>query len=493
MDIKIALHSETVSSYYAQTLCLLLFPRAKFPDVMPEDHNPRVDFFGDFVADEYRAKVIITTESGTFFGEFCAKKAEKLYMDNAAYAVGRAFCEAAEKCGMEKNAWGLLTGVRPAKPLLSAMLEGSYSDEIYERLIKDYLVSHDKARLCKRVAENECAVIKGIKSKLCSIYISVPFCPTRCAYCSFVSYALPNLMALIPEYVNHLCSDIERISDEIKKLGLSVYSIYIGGGTPTTLDCEKLEMLLSTVSRCFDISSLAEFCVEAGRPDTVSREKFEILKKYGVGRISINPQTLHDKTLEAIGRRHSVKEFFDAFLLAKEVGFDTINTDLIIGLPGESSDEFLESVDGILALSPENITVHTFCIKKSADLAQKSDALCGDDILLPQTEAFDKIMASGYEPYYMYRQKNAIKNLENVGFTKKGHDGVYNIIMMEELQSVIGIGAGASTRLVSKDGKTIARELAPKYPFEYKSFDIDKTVGFVKDFYENKYEAEEQK
>lgn len=487
MDVKLIIHGELISQYYAQTLCLIMWPRAKFHANLPSDHKPSLELWESDEGDFYKAKAVITTECGVYDGEFELKKSKKLYMDDSALAIGRAFMEAAYKAGLKKMPWGLLTGVRPAKPLLAAHLSGFTIENALELMTDKYLVSPDKAELCIDIAKSEYLTVNALPEKSVSIYISIPFCPTRCAYCSFVSYAKPNLMALIPEYVEHLSSDIRTVANKVNELGLKVVSIYVGGGTPTTLDEEKLEALCKAITGSFDFSYVREFCIEAGRPDTVTRKKLEIMKRYGVDRISINPQTVHNKTLEAIGRRHSAEQFFDAFALAREVGFDNVNTDLILGLPDESGEEFLESVRKILSLSPENITVHSFCIKKSADLAGVTDALPTLSLLPYQKKAFDEVMKNGYSPYYIYRQKNAVENLENIGFTKKGKEGLYNIVMMEEIHSVIGIGAGASTRLVSHNGGDICRHYAPKYPFEYKDYDINDTVAYIDDFYKDKY------
>ena len=487
MDVKLILHGELISSYYAQTLCLIMWPRAKFHEDLPIDHKPSLELWEIDEGDSYNAKAVITTETGIYDGEFILKKSKKLYMDDSALAIGRAFMEAAYKAGLKKMPWGLLTGVRPAKPLLAARLAGEKTDGITELMTEKYLVGADKAELCAEIAQSEYLTVKDLPERAVSIYISIPFCPTRCSYCSFVSYAKPNLMALIPEYVEHLCHDIKAVANKVKELSLKVVSIYVGGGTPTTLDEDKLEKLCKAITEAFDSSYLREFCIEAGRPDTVTREKLEIMNRYGCGRISINPQTVHNKTLQAIGRRHSAEQFFDAFALAKEVGFDSINTDLILGLPDESGEEFLSSVNSILSLEPENITIHSFCIKKSADLAGEANSLPTLSLLPYQKKAFDEVIKNGYSPYYIYRQKNAVENLENIGFAKKGKEGLYNIVMMEEIHSVIGIGAGASTRLVSSDGSDISRHYAPKYPFEYKDYDINDTVAYIDGFYKDKY------
>lgn len=486
MNVKTVIHGDLLSMYYAQTLCLMLYPRAKFPDGLDEDHVPRVDLYADLENGIYKAKVCIRDAQGVFEGEFSSPAIEKIYMETSAFVMGRAFIKAAVKSGMKPGPWGLLTGIRPAKPFLNALMNGNDISKIERLLTEDYLVSPEKASLCRRLSEREFNAVKSIKKDSCSIYISIPFCPTRCAYCSFVSYALPNLMALIPEYIEHLCSDIRNTARTVSELGLNVSCIYVGGGTPTTLDSEQLRKLLTTISECFDTEALDEFCVEAGRPDTIDEEKLEILRAYGVNRISINPQTLHDDTLKLIGRRHSVNDFFKAYDKAKRSGIESKNVDLIFGLPSETEKDLQESVNGILELEPENITVHTFCVKKSADLANDENALSVSKLEEAQRKAFELIEENGYFPYYIYRQKNAVENLENIGFTKDGFEGIYNIVMMEEIHSVIGIGAGASTRLVGRKGE-IVRHYSPKYPFEYKDFSFDQTLLAIKEFYDKIY------
>ena len=295
-----------------------------------------------------------------------------------------------------------------------------------------------------------------------------------------MSYTTPKLLALIPEYLAKLCDDIDRIFRIIKENGKRVVTIYIGGGTPTTLDETQLEILLSKIAENIDTSTLAEFTLEAGRPDTIIPGKFVIAKKYGVTRVSINPQTLNDEILSSIGRRHTVADFLRAYEVARESGIPHINTDLIAGLPEESFISFSKSVDEIIRLRPDNITVHTFCVKKAASILREGTDVysrTGGETGKSVEYSHVSVANAGYVPYYLYRQKNTVGNFENVGFCLPGTEGLYNILMMEELHSVFAVGAGAVTKLVSPDRSYIERIFSPKYPYEYLAPDAKTTAG----------------
>ena len=280
---------------------------------------------------------------------------------------------------------------------------------------------------------------------------------------------------MIDDYLEAMLNELDDTFNTIKKLGMRVTTIYIGGGTPTTLSASQLERLMSKINEHIDTSTLLEFTLEAGRPDTITREKFEVAKSYGVTRVSVNPQTLNDDILKEIGRHHTVDDFFRAFALAKEIGFRDINVDLIAGLPGDDFKNFSETVDRIIELAPTNITVHTFCVKKASDALRNNSSvysLTGGDAAKSVSYAQLKTKFAGYKPYYMYRQKNTVGNLENVGFSIEGHEGLYNVYMMEEFQTIFAVGAGAVTKLVKFENginseAIIMRLFRPKYPYEY--------------------------
>ena len=306
----------------------------------------------------------------------------------------------------------------------------------------------------------------------CSVYISIPFCPSRCTYCSFISYATPKLFSLIPNYVIRLVDDIKSTFDEIKRNGYKVLSVYIGGGTPTVLTKEQLDTVLSAISSSIDVTKLLEFTLEGGRPDTITEEKLNVAKKHGITRISVNPQTLNDEVLTSIGRRHKVEDFLKAYELVKGSNIGFINTDLIAGLEADTFESFKSTIDKIIELSPHNVTVHSFSVKKSAQILRENENIYDNssiDAIKSVDYAYEALTSNGYVPYYMYRQKNTVSDLENVGYAKPGTFGIYNVLMMSDCHTVYGIGAGATTKLVKNNNGIleINRIFSPKYPYEY--------------------------
>jgi len=342
-------------------------------------------------------------------------------------------------------------------------------------------------------------------NKDCSIYISIPFCPTRCDYCSFVCYTSKKLLSLIPEYLVLLKNEIRDAFSIIDELGLNLKTVYIGGGTPTILSERELYDLLSCVRECLGDREPEEFTLEGGRPDTITAEKLKIAKDHGITRVCVNPQTLNQSVLDAIGRKHTVDEFFRAFDIVKNSGIENINTDLIAGLPGDDFETFASSLDRVIALDPTNITIHTFCVKKSAELLRKNPniySMRGGDIGKSIDYSQMQLPLNGYMPYYMYRQKNSMGNFENVGFAKPGCEGRYNIYMMEEIHSIFAVGAGAVSKLVKYvpanigDSK-ISRLFNPKYPYEYlktenREHPYDHFRETVSDFYKEHIVIEEK-
>ena len=315
-------------------------------------------------------------------------------------------------------------------------------------------------------------LMKEIKKNSASLYISIPFCPSRCHYCSFVSYSSPKLLSLIDDYLEKLCDDIRETIDVIHGLGLTLSTVYIGGGTPTTLDEAQLHKLFAAITEKVNTRELEEFTLEAGRPDTITAEKLAEAYEAGVTRVSINTQTFNDDVLENIGRRHTSKDFYDAFEIAKNSGIPHINTDLIAGLPGEGFLSFSCSVDRLVELRPDNITVHTLCVKNAADFSKIQSEIHRKNVR-DVTKCIDYSQIAtknaGYSPYYIYRQKNAVGNLENVGFALPGTEGKYNVYMMDEIQTIFAVGAGAVSKLVSLEKSQIKRIFEYKYPYEYLS------------------------
>lgn len=438
-----------------------------------------VQVFTNFVERDggFFAYCQINYRGAAYFGEFSfdeeTVKRDKNRERLASISVCRAFCEAAQKIKPEIGLpWGVMCGVRPAKIVTKLTEDGTSREEALAYVRSVYGVSAQKAELAVKVSENESAILKGIKKNSVSLYIGIPFCPTRCLYCSFISSDMRITAKYMDEFVEKLCREAEKTAELTEKLSLSVENIYIGGGTPTSLSAEQLEKLLTKIKDLFDVKGLREYTLEAGRPDTVTRDKLEIAKRLGVGRISINPQTTSDKTLEKIGRRHTTKMFFDAYSLAREVGFDAINCDLIAGLPGESVADFKRSIDEVAALEPENITVHSMCVKRAARLAKEEVRLAEYAVMNGMLSyAEERMRRGGYEPYYMYRQKNISGNMENVGYSKPGSFAFYNVNIMEEAQTIIALGGGGTTKLVTRDNG-IERVFNFKDPAEYiRNFD----------------------
>lgn len=378
----------------------------------------------------------------------------------------KSFIRAAQKIRNITLPWGVMSGIRPAKSVRQFREAGKSKDEIREILKSIYEVSDKKIDLAQMVADNEEKIVKRIKENSVSLYIGIPFCPSRCLYCSFVSTDVKNSGKYMDEFSRLLCLEIKKTGELLKEYGFFVQNIYIGGGTPTTLSKENLEKIFISLHENIDFDKLEEFTLEAGRPDTVTKEKMDLAKKYGVNRVSINPQTMHDKTLEKIGRKHTVEMFLDAFKIARDSGFSNINTDLIAGLPGETFEDFKESIDKIAELNPEDVTVHSMCVKRAAALKTSGERLTEYEEMNKMLDyAMEKMEESGKEPYYMYRQKNISGNLENVGYSGPLHMSSYNINIMEEAQTIIALGGGGSSKIVM--GDRIERVVNFKEPYEY--------------------------
>ena len=370
--------------------------------------------------------------------------------------------------------WGIITGIRPVKRVNFMLSEGKSKDEIYRTMSERFLCSDEKIDIAYQTALTQSRILDELDSKSFSLYISIPFCPTRCSYCSFVSQSIEGCMKLIPEYVDKLCEEIVYTAGIVQKLGLELDTIYFGGGTPTTLEANQLDRIMRVIAENFDMSQVREYTVEAGRADTITAEKLQVIKDNGCTRISINPQTLNDSVLEAIGRKHTVEQFFDSFELAREVGFDLINTDIIAGLPTDTFESFKATIDKLIEMSPENITVHTLSIKRAARLNQgESETVLKNPASEMVKYATRVLLENGYRPYYLYRQKNMLDNLENIGWAKQGHESLYNIFIMEEVQTILAMGAGASTKLVDVKNGRLERVFNYKFPLEYnKHFDL---------------------
>ena len=362
--------------------------------------------------------------------------------------------------------WGMLTGVRPVRIIHDRRAAGLSEAEIRRLFVETYDCTEKKFRLAKSIADLQRPILAARKPRDYSLYIGIPFCPSRCSYCSFVSLSTQREGRLMEPYLEALCREIEAIRDRAEDCGLDLKTIYIGGGTPTSLSADGLRKLMGTVAECFDLSRLEEYTVEAGRPDCTDAEKLAVLKEYGASRISINPQTFSDAVLERIGRKHSAADILRCFEEARAAGHDNINMDLIAGLPGDTVEGFAKSLRTALSLSPENITVHTLTLKRASNLViGHADSDYGD--VAAMLEECGALADTGYQPYYLYRQKGTLQNLENTGWCKPGKEGYYNIYIMEEVHSILSAGAGGSTKLVQPGGAKIERIFNYKYPAEY--------------------------
>ena len=384
----------------------------------------------------------------------------------------------------KKLPWGTLTGIRPTKIPMAMLEEGASDEEIKAYMEETYYCSEEKINLSTEIAKWELKLLSQLDYQDgYSLYVGIPFCPSTCLYCSFTSYPLGKWEKRVDEYLDALCKELDYIAEELKDKVLN--TVYIGGGTPTTLNAEQMDRLLTKIEEKFDFTHVKEFTVEAGRPDSVTREKLEAIKKHRVDRISVNPQTMKDETLKIIGRHHTTAQTIDAYKLAREVGFDNINMDLIIGLPGETKNDVAHTLSELKELAPDSITIHSLAIKRAARLNLFKDTY--EEMGLENSaEIMDLTYASckeqGLLPYYLYRQKNMAGNFENVGYAKEDKAGIYNILIMEEKQSIVAAGAGASTKMVYPDGR-IERIENVKDVGQYIDR-IDEMIQRKKDFWE---------
>lgn len=370
---------------------------------------------------------------------------------SVADTIKKAAYFALSKVSDKKLPWGILTGIRPAKPIRQMLESGAGFEETLRYFCDNYYADEEKVRLALSVAESERKLLSHDKKSV-SVYVGIPFCPTRCSYCSFISHDAGKMLRLSGEYVRLLKEEMKITAQIIGELGFYVRCLYFGGGTPTALNEGELSDVLNCAAELFGNEKTAEFTVEAGRPDTINPEKLLIIKRAGADRISINPQTIHNLTLEKIGRRHTFREFLSAFNMARDNGFNNINCDLIAGLPDESEEMFRESIDELINLSPENITVHTLYLKRASKLKKQgflADVDSGIEKMVNYAQS--SLPKNGYNPYYLYKQKATLGNLENVGFSKKGYECIYNIDTMSDETTVFALGAGGVSKMVLGD------------------------------------------
>lgn len=488
MQLYIDNKTEYLNNYYFQTLCLLYYPGEKFP---AESDSPNKAVFSLWEEnDVIFASVKLYAdgrESEGFFSAGCEIINGGTKESAAEAVVGNAYLIAGKKLFGFLPPWGSLTGLRPVKRAGYYLSKGKDYNYVSDLFSKAYNVSNEKIKLSVEIAEKEAKLLEGRDENSCCLYIAIPFCPTRCAYCSFVSYSNAKLFKTIPDYLLRLKEDIVRTGNIIGEIGLKLTHLYIGGGTPTTLSAEDLRGLLSHMESALDYSSLAEFTVEAGRADCTTLEKLKVIKEFGVDRISINPQTTNDDVLKLIGRNHTAKQFFEAAENAFSLGFNSVNADLIAGLPGDTRESFEKSLSDVISKGFDNITLHTLSVKNASPIRFDMDGVYdpqGAQVRDNVAYAMNTLKASGYNPYYLYRQKNTVGNGENTGYAKEGKECLYNILMMEEHSTVFACGASAITKLVSPDKSKIVRKAFPKYPFEYLAAPRGIGEELIRDFYE---------
>ncbi len=448
--------------------------------VDPEDENlcecSAIDIYEDADTEEYvEGRIAFTWINGKITGE------EELYVRNYIDYKSSSKNENAStngeisKADTSKNAlkkliylvlsdetgkelpWGNLTGIRPTRIAMNLIDKGAGDEEISDYMKNTYFVSDEKIALSTAIARREKEILKDIDYvNGYSLYIGIPFCPTTCLYCSFTSYPIGAYQNIVDDYIDCLKKEIDYVAEDFE--GKTIDTVYMGGGTPTTLSPEQMENLLQYLRDKLDLSHVKEFTVESGRPDSITREKLKVMKRMGVDRISVNPQTMRDETLKLIGRRHTVAQLIDAYNMAREEGFDNINMDIILGLPGETAKDVQYTMDEIKKLKPDDLTVHSLAIKRGSRLAEVLRSKGIDGSLINNTEEMMNIasmgaVSMGLEPYYLYRQKNISGNFENTGYAKPAKAGIYNILINEEVQSIVALGAGTVTKRVFGNGR----------------------------------------
>ncbi len=457
--------------YELENLCRVFFPLEKITLTKQAERGEELQVNTTLVSGEQTiARAQLYAGDCVFCAELPVPPREdydaacELTLAQALFAVLR------EYTGYQPQ-WGILTGVRPSKLMLRLMRDSS--PEEASRYFQDsLLVSTEKTALAQRVAREEEPIIARSRPDSFSLYAAVPFCPSRCSYCSFVSHSITgaNAKKLIPDYVKNLARELEQTGRIAAELGLRCESIYIGGGTPTVLDEESLAFIMERICASFNMQTVREFTVEAGRPDTITKEKLKALRRHGVERVSINPQSFSDEVLQRIGRMHKAQETVEAYRLARACGFSVINMDVIAGLPGDSPAGFMQTLERVLELQPENVTVHTLALKRASRMMTQHEMA---DVAQETAEmlhtAQRMLSGAAFHPYYMYRQSRCVGNLENVGWCIRDSACIYNIYMMEETHTVLAAGAGAVTKLKDPQTDYLERLFNFKFPYEYNS------------------------
>ena len=460
--------------YAAEQMLLTLFP-AQRPEYPAGPPAPGEDAL---VLSLHRGAVWATATAALSYGgrEYRAARrcrtaelTDPLSTDRALQRILKlAFYDAGTAARGGEPPWGALTGVRPVKIPTKAMLAGAGPAQA-ERLLRDtYRVTEGRRRLAMDCAGASLAALRSLAPGEVSLYVGIPFCPTRCAYCSFVSADVGKTLSMLEPYAQALCREIAAAGAMLKRAGRKVRSVYFGGGTPTTLSAQQLDLVMSALEQHVDLSGCTEYTVEAGRPDTITAEKLSVLRDHGCDRISVNPQSMSEAVLRAIGRSHTPEDILKAWDLVAQAGFPVRNMDLIAGLPADSETGFRDSLDRVIALDPENITVHTLALKKGSRLMLEGSGLPTPEAVAAMLDyAWQTLRSAGYVPYYLYRQKYMSGGFENVGWCRPGTESLYNICMMEELHTIVSLGSGGVTKLIDPAAGSLKRLSNPKFPKEY--------------------------
>ena len=494
--------------YAVEQIMLALFPRER-PEYAVYDPNVETDKYGVSLSESssddssafsatsrltfgsvYAQAITVIRHGDDVSREFSCVKRSRLtdrfttdrYLQRI---IKKSFYKASMRFIDSPPVWGSLTGIRPARIAAAALSAGKSEKSAVKCLVDEYNVTPERAIVCVEAARSANCVAVSLEPIDIALYIGVPFCPSRCAYCSFVSNSVEKSFGLIDPFVQTLLREIDAVSKLIGALGLRVITVYFGGGTPTALPDESIEAIFQAIDSSIDMTGVREYTVEAGRPDTITARKLEMMRRFGVRRVCVNPQSMSDDVLNTIGRSHTSEDVLDALRLVRLSSL-SLNMDIIAGLPGDALEGFQYTLDTVLDLNPENITVHTLALKKGSRIMLEDTATpSGADVSVMLEYASRRLRESGFRPYYLYRQKFTSGGFENTGWCLPGFEGLYNICMMEELCSVFALGGGAVTKLVSPGGR-IERIFNAKYPREYilqsdKITDkIEKIMGFYR-------------
>ncbi len=461
-----------------QLIANLFFEETAIVFEEKEEAKLTIAFSLAFHSDSVKVQGRLTEKEGRqFFSEYETKiansRSEKEHFKQIKNAVVRVHLLLLEEWSGITQKWGVLTGIRPTKLLHRKMQEEVDVETAHQELHEKYLISKEKIDLMQQIVDRQLQVVPDLYDlkKEVSIYIGIPFCPTKCAYCTFPAYAINGRQGSVNSFLGGLHYEMRKVGDWLKRNNVKITTVYFGGGTPTSITSEEMDLLYEEMYQSFpDVKNIREITVEAGRPDTITPDKLDILKKWEIDRISVNPQSFIQETLKAIGRHHTVEETREKFQLARSMGMNNINMDLIIGLPGERVPEFTYTLNEVEKLMPESLTVHTLSFKRASEMTKHKDKYqVADRIeigkMMDLAESWTK--SHDYHPYYLYRQKNILGNLENVGYSLEGQESIYNIMIMEELQTILGLGCGASSKFIDLETGKITQFYNPKDPKTY--------------------------